>query len=73
MSPAMVFSSLLFLFRFLPAALIVYYLTPRRFRNLTLLVISLIFYCWGEVRYLPLMVASTLVDFGYGQGIKHFG
>ena len=69
----MVFSSLLFLFRFLPAALIVYYLTPRRFRNLALLVISLIFYCWGEVRYLPLMVASTLVDFGCGQGIKHFG
>ena len=69
----MVFSSLLFLFRFLPAALIVYYLTLRRFRNLALLVISLIFYCWGEVRYLPLMVASTLVDFGCGQGIKHFG
>ncbi len=69
----MVFSSLIFLFRFLPAALLLYYITPRKYKNLILLIISLFFYCWGEVKYLPLMLASMLVDYGCGQGIKHFG
>ena len=69
----MVFSSILFLFRFLPAAFVLYYLCPRRFRNGLLFVLSLIFYSWGEVRYFPIMIASTLVDYIAGQGIKHFG
>ena len=43
----MVFSSILFLFRFMPAAFAVYYLVPIRFKNFTLLVLSLIFYSWG--------------------------
>ena len=49
---AMVFSSLLFLFRFLPAVLILYFLAPRRWRNLVLLLFSLAFYAWGEPVYL---------------------
>ena len=69
----MVFSSLLFLFRFLPAALLLYYITPRRFKNFTLLVVSLIFYSWGEVRYLPTMIASMVIDYSCGQGIRVFG
>ena len=69
----MVFSSLLFLFRFLPAALLLYYVTPRRFKNLTLLIVSLIFYSWGEVKYLPIMFASMFIDYTCGQGIKRFG
>ena len=69
----MVFSSLLFLFRFLPAALLLYYITPRRFKNFTLLVVSLIFYSWGEVRYLPIMIASMVIDYSCGQGIRVFG
>ena len=40
----MVFSSILFLFRFMPAAFAIYYLVPKRFKNFTLLVLSLIFY-----------------------------
>lgn len=44
----MVFSSLLFLFRFLPAVLCVYYLTPRPMKNLVLLLFSLVFYGWGN-------------------------
>ncbi len=44
----MVFSSLLFLFRFLPIMLVVYYCTPRRFRNAVLFGGSLVFYAWGE-------------------------
>ena len=47
----MVFSSLLFLFRFLPAVLLLYYIVPDRFKNLVLLVVSLVFYAWGEPVY----------------------
>lgn len=66
----MVFSSILFLFRFMPAAFTVYYLTPRRYRNLALLILSLVFYSWGEVRYFPIMVASILVDYTASRGIE---
>ena len=59
----MVFSSILFLFRFMPIVFGIYYLTPRRFKNAVLFVVSLIFYSWGEVRYFPIMIASTLVDY----------
>ena len=44
----MVFSSVLFLFYFMPVAFSVYYLVPRRYKNLTLLILSLIFYSWGD-------------------------
>ncbi|MBQ4051000.1 MAG: MBOAT family protein, partial [Oscillospiraceae bacterium] len=69
----MVFSSIMFLFRFLPIAFLIYYIVPKRFKNLVLLVASLIFYAWGEVKYLPIMFASILVDYGCGQGIKRYG
>jgi alginate O-acetyltransferase complex protein AlgI len=69
----MVFSSLLFLFRFLAVALPIYYLAPKKLKNAVLLILSLCFYAWGEVRYLPIMFASILVDYGCGQGIKRFG
>ena len=46
----MVFSSILFLFRFLPVTFLVYYLAPKKIKNLVLLIASLIFYSWGEVR-----------------------
>ena len=59
----MVFSSILFLFRFMPAAFAIYYLVPKRFKNFTLLVLSLIFYSWGEAKYFPIMIASTVVDY----------
>ena len=54
----MVFSSLLFLFRFLPAVLILYFLAPRRWRNLVLLLFSLAFYAWGEPVYIILDARS---------------
>ncbi len=59
----MVFSSILFLFRFLPAAFVAYYLTPAKLKNLTLLIVSLVFYSWGEVRYFPIMVSVILVNY----------
>ena len=66
----MVFSSILFLFRFMPIAFAVYYLTPRKQKNLVLLILSLIFYSWGEVRYFPIMIASILVDYTASRGIE---
>ena len=65
----MVFSSLLFLFRFLPAVLIIYFLAPRRWRNLVLFISSLIFYAWGEPVYIVLMLISTVVDYTVGRTI----
>ncbi len=62
----MVFSSLLFLFRFLPAVLVAYYLVPRRLRNLVLLLFSLVFYAWGEPVYIVLMLVSILVSYTGG-------
>lgn len=68
----MVFSSLLFLFRFLPAILIVYYIVPRPCRNLVLLLFSLAFYAWGEPVYIVLMLASILVSYTGGILIDRF-
>ena len=59
----MVFSSLPFLFFFLPAFLILYYLFPGRAKNFVLLVFSLIFYAWGEPVYILLMLLSSFVDY----------
>ena len=58
----MIFSSLLFLFRFMPAAFLLYYLTPNKLKNLTLLILSLFFYAWGEPKYIWIMAVSILVD-----------
>ncbi|MGL5379252.1 MBOAT family O-acyltransferase [Clostridium sp.] len=68
----MVFSSILFIFRFLPIALGVYYLTPKKFKNLSLLILSIIFYSWGEPKYFLLMIASIIVDYFAGIGIERY-
>lgn len=68
----MVFSSLLFLFRFLPAMLFVYFITPKKARNLVLFLGSLIFYAWGEPVYVVLMLFSTVVDFIHGKLVHFF-
>ena len=59
----MVFSSLLFLFIFLPAVLIVYYIVPRKLKNSILLLFSLVFYAWGEPIYILLMLASIILSY----------
>ena len=63
----MVFSSPLFLFYFLPAVLVVYFLVPRRFKNVVLLVFSLVFYAWGEPVYVFLMIFSIVLDYSLGR------
>lgn len=59
----MVFSSLIFLFLFLPVVLAVYYLTPRRFRNLALFIADLVFYAWGEPMLVILMLVSIIINY----------
>jgi len=62
----MVFSSITFLFMFLPVSLAVYYAIPRRFQNLFILLISLFFYAWGEPKYILVMLISIMVDYCAG-------
>ncbi len=62
----MVFSSLLFLFLFLPAVLAIYYVSPWRIKNLILFLSSLGFYAWGEPVYIVIMLLSTITDYGFG-------
>ncbi|MDO4482668.1 MAG: MBOAT family protein [Bacillota bacterium] len=59
----MVFSSITFLFYFLPAVLVLYFLAPCRMRNLVLLAGSLFFYAWGEPVYVILMIVSIILNY----------
>lgn len=69
----MLFSSLTFLYFFLPIVLILYFVIHNRtWRNSVLLVSSLVFYSWGEPKYVFLMLASTLVAWLCGLGIDRF-
>jgi len=70
----MVFSSLNFLFLFLPLVMLCYFFAPRRLRNGVLFLFSLVFYAWGEPIYVVLMLFSTLVDYTHGIWVdKHRG
>ena len=67
----MVFSSPLFLFLFLPGVLSVYFLLPGlRARNGWLLLVSLLFYAWGEPAFIFLLLVSTLLNFWFGQWVE---
>ena len=66
----MVFSSVLFLFRFLPIFMICYFLVPGRMKNFILFLGSLFFYAWGEPLYVLLMLFSTVVDYVNGRLIE---
>lgn len=68
----MVFSSILFLFRFLPIAFVLYFLAPGKLKNLVLFVLSLCFYAWGEPVYVVLMLFSTVVDYIHGLLVERF-
>ena len=68
----MIFSSIPFLYYFLPLALLLCYLVPSRARNAFLLLASLVFYAWGEPKYLPVMAAATALGYGFGLAIERF-
>lgn len=63
----MVFSSITFLYIFLPITLLVYYLVPAKGKNWVLFVSGLIFYAWGEPLYVFIMILSTLIDYTAGR------
>ena len=70
----MVFSSIPFLFFFLPVVMFFYFITPDRYKNLILLLASLLFYAWGEPRNVVIMVLSIVVSYISGIIIeKNFG
>ena len=66
------FSSLPFLFGFLPITLAIYFAVPLRWRNLALLLTSLVFYGWGEPVYISIMVLSILIDYTHGLLVEKY-
>ncbi|MEO1273146.1 MAG: MBOAT family protein, partial [Myxococcota bacterium] len=66
----MVFSSLVFICLFLPLTVGLYYATPGRYRNITLLAASLVFYSWGAPRFVAVLILSSLADFVLARQIE---
>ncbi len=62
----MVFSSHIFIFYFLPLALILYFAAPRRFRNLLLVLVSYVFYGWANAAFVLVLLLSTVIDYLVG-------
>ena len=68
----MVFSDAIFVFLFLPAVMLFYYVTSSiKIRNIFLLVASLIFYSWGEPRYVFLMILSIIANHFFARSISN--
>ena len=66
----MVFSSMTFLFAFLPVVVLVYMLSPKQMKNAILLIASLFFYAWGEPRNILLMLLSIGINYVFGRIIE---
>lgn len=66
----MLFSSAIFIFLFLPVFLILYFAFPSRFRNLIMMLASLLFYSWGEQQIVLVLLASTIADFAFALVIE---
>ena len=68
------FSDLLFLYAFLPLCVTAYFISKNiRWRNAVLLIFALIFYAWGDIRFLPLLVCAALVNYGAALLLSRFG
>lgn len=66
----MVFSSILFIFIYLPVVLAVYHIAPSKWRNLWLFIVNLVFYGWGEPKYIALMTVSITINYASGMLIE---
>ena len=66
----MLFSSIPFLYYFLPLTLLCYFLAPRRAKNAVLLLFSLVFYAWGEPRWILLLLATNLDTWLLGRAMR---
>ena len=70
----MVFSSITFLYIFLPIMLLLYFIVPSKLKNAVMILASLIFFAWGEIRYILIMLILAVMDFVCGNLItKHLG
>ena len=65
----MVFSSIVFLYIFLPIMLLVYFIVPKKLKNAVMILASLIFFAWGEIRYIFIMLILAVMDFWCGNKI----
>ena len=67
----MAFNSLSFILLFLPLALIFYYITPKKFRNIILLLENLVFYAWGDISYILILLSLIIVNYLFGLLIEN--
>ena len=68
----MVFSSVVFLYIFLPIMLLIYFIVPRKLKNLVMIIASFVFFAWGEIRYIPIMLLLAVMDFWCGNKINKY-
>ncbi len=68
----MVFSSIVFLYIFLPIMLLIYFIVPNKFKNAVMIAASLIFFAWGEIRYIFIMLLLAVMDYICGQKINKY-
>lgn len=68
----MLFSSITFLYYFLPYTLLIYFLVPKNWKNVVLFIASLFFYAWGEPKYILLMLLSIFIGFIFGILIERY-
>lgn len=68
----MIFSSIPFLYYYLPIVLVLYFLAPKKWKNAVLLLVSLFFYAWGEPKYVILMVFSIAAAYGFGLLVEKY-
>lgn len=68
----MVFSSIVFLYIFLPIMLLIYFIVPNKFKNAVMIIASLIFFAWGEIRYIFIMLLLAVMDYVCGNKINKY-
>ena len=66
----MLFSSITFIYYFLPILLLIYFLVPKKYKNLVLLIFSLIFYFLGEPKYIVILILSCLLNYFFGNKVS---
>ncbi len=68
----MEFSSIVFLYIFLPIMLLIYFIVPSKFKNAVMILASLVFFAWGEIRYIFIMLVLAVMDFICGKKITKY-
>ena len=68
----MVFSSIVFLYIFLPLMLLLYFIVPSKLKNAIMILASLVFFAWGEIRYIFIMLVLAVMDFICGKQITKY-